>query len=37
MAFVHVGQENSDDIELYYEDHGSRVGRTASPRRIRKS
>jgi len=23
MAFVTVGQENSTDIELYYEDHGS--------------
>ena len=23
MAYVTVGKENSDDIELYYEDHGS--------------
>src|SRR5262245_47925376 len=23
MAFVKVGKENSGDIELYYEDHGS--------------
>jgi non-heme chloroperoxidase len=23
MPYVHVGKENSDDIDLYYEDHGS--------------
>ena len=23
MPYVHVGQENSGDIDLYYEDHGS--------------
>ena len=23
MAYVNVGKENSTDIELYYEDHGS--------------
>ncbi|MFF5338033.1 alpha/beta fold hydrolase, partial [Streptomyces sp. NPDC013181] len=23
MAFITVGQENSTDIELYYEDHGT--------------
>src|ERR1035438_10925042 len=23
MPYVHVGKENSGDIDLYYEDHGS--------------
>jgi non-heme chloroperoxidase len=23
MPYVNVGQENSGDIDLYYEDHGS--------------
>ncbi|MEU2228108.1 alpha/beta hydrolase, partial [Streptomyces sp. NPDC012751] len=23
MPFITVGQENSTDIELYYEDHGT--------------
>jgi len=23
MPYITVGKENSDDIELYYEDHGS--------------
>jgi non-heme chloroperoxidase len=23
MPYVNVGKENSSDIELYYEDHGS--------------
>jgi pimeloyl-ACP methyl ester carboxylesterase len=23
MANITVGQENSDDIEIYYEDHGT--------------